>query len=249
MPDVNAFEHDGEAVLADLRRGTFDYVEVASRVTEARFFRYLLDQGNLEKLAKTYPTPRKKEEVPLWLYLASQLTLRLHGQHAYQTFPYILHCGGLRDALGPGQVQVTEEEGGGEERRLRCEGYNQKNDYERKTPCDPDFLRKLARDTQPSALVAWFNHHVARYQQDQGAFDDEGVFLVDGSYLFVPDNPNYGTRPVNPDPVECGGHWRPAHEGEAGVLLAGPVRRPLRRLQPQLEVQPRPRAASSIPEA
>jgi len=191
MPDVNAFEHDREAVLADLRRGTFDHVEVASRVTEARFFRYLLDQGNLEKLAKTYPTPRRREDVPLWLYLASQLTLRLHGQHAYQTFPYILHCGGLRDALGPGQVQITEEEGGGEERRLRCKGYNQKNAYERKTPCDPDFLRKLAKDTEPSALVAWFNYHVARYQQDQGAFDDEGVFLVDGSYLFVPDNPNY----------------------------------------------------------
>ena len=82
MADLNAFENDREAVLADLRRGEFDYVEVASRVTEARLFRYLLDQGKLEQLARTYPTPRKKEEVPLWLYLASQLTLRLHGQHA-----------------------------------------------------------------------------------------------------------------------------------------------------------------------
>ena len=32
---------------------------------------------------------------------------------------------------------------------------------------------------------------MASYFRDQGAFDDEGVFLVDGSYLFVPDNPNY----------------------------------------------------------
>ena len=191
MPELNAFEEDREAVLSDLRRGTFDYVEVASRVTEARFFRDLLEQGDLKRLAESYPTPRQKEEVPIWLYLASQLTLRLHGQHAYAAFPYILHCGGLRDALGPRQVQITEQEGGGEQRRLRCEGYNQKNDYERKTPCDPDFLRKLAKDTAPSALVAWFNRHVASYLHQQGAFDDEGVFLVDGSYLFVPDNPNY----------------------------------------------------------
>ena len=107
MPHMDAFEEDREAVLADLARGEFDYLEVATRVTEARFFRFLLEQGDLKGLARCYPTPRKKEEVPLWLYLASQLTLRLHGQHAYGTLPYILHAGGLRDALGAGQVEVT----------------------------------------------------------------------------------------------------------------------------------------------
>jgi len=188
MPPINAFEEDKAAVLADLRKGHFDHVEVASRVTEARFFRYLLDQGDLKQLAASYPTPREKEEVPLWLYLASQLTLRLHGQQAYASLPYVLHCGGLRDALGPGQVRLTEAE---DRRRLRCEGYNEKNVYERTTPCDQDFVRKLARDTRPSALVAWYGEHVARYLQGMGAFDEDGIFLVDGSYLFVPDNERY----------------------------------------------------------
>lgn len=187
MP-INAFEEDKAAVLADLRKGHFDHVEVASRVTEARFFRSLLEQGDLKQLAASYPTPREKEEVPLWLYLASQLTLRLHGQQAYATLPYVLHCGGLRDALGPRQVRLSEAE---DRRRLRCEGYNDKNVYERTTPCDQDFVRKLAKDTQPSALVAWYGEHVARYLQDVGAFDEEGVFLLDGSYLFVPDNEHY----------------------------------------------------------
>jgi hypothetical protein len=189
MPRVDAFEHDKDAVLDDLRQGRFDYLEVASRATEARFFRHLLEQGDLRELARTYPTPRRKEEVPLWLYLASQLTLRLHGQHAYATLPYVLHCGGLRDALGPSQARITEPEEG--VRRLRCEGYNEKNVYERTTPCDQDFVRKLAKDTAPSALVAWYGEHVARYLHGAGAFDDEGVFLLDGSYLFVPDNENY----------------------------------------------------------
>lgn len=214
MVSLNAFEEDKQAVLDDLNRGDFDYVEVASRVTEARFFRELLEQGDLKRLARSYPTPRKKEEVPLWLYLASQLTLRLHGQHAYAAFPYILHCGGLRDALGPGQVQISEQEGGADKRRLRCEGYNQKNDYERKTPCDPDFLRKLAKDTAPSALVEWFNRHVASYLHDQHAFDDDGVFLVDGSYLFVPDNPNYeGSSKLRFD-----GHAHPLSKKEYEAL-------------------------------
>lgn len=188
MPALHAFEENKEAVLADFRAGRFDYLEVASRVTEARFFRYLLEEGDLSGLASTYPTPRKKEEVPLWLYLASQISMRLHGQQAYSSFPYIVHCGGLRDALGPSQLTVEEE---AEQRRLLCRGYNRKNHYRRRTPCDPDFLRKLGKDTDGDRLLAWFNHSVARYLKDFGAFDEEGVFLLDGSYLFVPDNPAY----------------------------------------------------------
>ena len=80
MPHLQALEEDRQAVVADFRAGRFDHLEVASRVTEARFFRYLLEEGDLEGLAATYPTPRRKEEVPLWLYLASQITMRLHGQ-------------------------------------------------------------------------------------------------------------------------------------------------------------------------
>jgi len=188
MSVLHAFEEDQSAVIADFRAGRFDYLEVASRVTEARFFRYLLEEGDLEALAATYPTPRKKEEVPLWLYLASQITMRLHGQQAYSSFPYVLHCGGLRDALGPAQLTVEEDE---EERRVVCKGYNAKNYYKRRTPCDQDFLRKLGKDTDGDALLWWFNHSVARYLHDFGAFDEEGVFLLDGSYLFVPDNPAY----------------------------------------------------------
>lgn len=190
MPTFDAFEEGRDAVLADLRNGLFDYLEVASRVTEARFFRYLLEEGDLASLAATYPTPRKKEEVPLWIYLASQISLRLHGQHSYSTYPFVLHCGGLRDALGPGQAKLTEEPGAGR-RRLSCKGFNKKNHYERTTPCDQDFLRKLAKDTRPEALMGWFGTAVAKYLSGLGAYDEEGVFLIDGTYLFVPDNERY----------------------------------------------------------
>ena len=119
MAHVDAYQEDRCAVLEDLTRGQFDYLEVASRVTEANFFRYLLDEGDLPALAATYPTPRRKEEVPLWIYLASQISMRLHGAHAYSNYPFIMHCGGLRDALGPGQVRVVGEPQTGQ-RRLDC---------------------------------------------------------------------------------------------------------------------------------
>jgi hypothetical protein len=49
----------------------------------------------------------------------------------------------------------------------------------------------VARDTAPEDLEAWYNRHVASLYGELGAYDEEGIFIADGSYLFVPDNPNY----------------------------------------------------------
>jgi len=74
---------------------------------------------------------------------------------------------------------------------LCCEGFNDKNDYDRQTPCDQDYLRKLARKTDAQALQSWFNRDVVGIFKQHHAFDCEGIFIGDGTYLFVPDNSNY----------------------------------------------------------
>lgn len=190
MPPWEAFEVDPEYVRGNIEAGRVDYVEVASHVAEGRFFRSLFEQTLWEELVASFPTPRKKEEVPLWLYLSSQLTLRLHGAMGYGAYPYIMHCGGLKEILGERQVQWKEDP---QTRRwhLECQGYNEKNAYARITPCDPDFLRKLARDTNEEALQRWFGRAVPRYVQKTGLWDEEGIVLADGTYLFVPDNDRY----------------------------------------------------------
>ncbi len=141
-------------------------------------------------MAETYPTPRKKEEVPVWLYLASQISLRLHGATAYHAFPYVIRSGGLINALGPevGRKAVHPET---QDVSLFCPGFNEKNRSDRQTPCDQDFLRKFARDTQAERLHQWFNAQVPRLLRSLKLFDEEGLFIGDGSYLFVPDNENY----------------------------------------------------------
>jgi len=139
-----AFEHDKLFITEALKNGDFDYVEVLGAVEETRFFKMLLGEGVLNALAQSYPTPRKKEEVPLWLYLASELTLRLHGAMGFGAYPYILHCGGLLDAIRNKQVENKQDPDSGDW-RPSCKGYNQKNHYARSTPCDKDFLRKMPR--------------------------------------------------------------------------------------------------------
>src|SRR5712691_10193706 len=150
--DFAAFEHDPKFVIEALRRGEIDYLENLSEAAEADFFRHLIDRDALTRLAEHYPTPRKKEEVPVWLYIASQLSLKLHDA-SYHAFPYVLRSGGLITALGP-QVGRKAVHPDTAVITLACEGFNDKNTNGRQTPCDQDFLRKLARDTDAGLLHA-----------------------------------------------------------------------------------------------
>jgi hypothetical protein len=188
--DLVVFENNKPYVIDEFREGRFDYVELASDVAETKFFPFLFSREVVDKLAAHYPSPRQRHHVPMWMYLSSQLSLRLHGMHSFHSYPWIIRCGGLIDALGPevAQRQVDPQSG---DLTLHCAGFNDRNLYPRQTPCDQDYLRKLARDTTPEDLEAWYNTHVVALYGELGAFDDEGLFIADGSYLFVPDNENY----------------------------------------------------------
>lgn len=186
----SAYEVDQAFVTENFNKGFFDFLELVARVNETGFFKMFLDKGHIQRLADTYPSPRVKHEVPLWIYVASQVSLRIHAGRGFASYPHILPLGGLRDALEPGQVEVKEDPATGERHDV-YEGYNAKNDYARRTPCHHDTLRKFARDTKPERLETWFGTEAPRLYQDMGAYDEDGIFVVDGSYLFVPDNERY----------------------------------------------------------
>ena len=99
--DLVIFEENKPLVLEGLGNGDFDYMEAASEVFEADFFRFIKARAYLDPLAETYPTPRKKEEVPFWFYVASNLSMRLHGVHAFDAFPMVVRAGGMLQAFGP----------------------------------------------------------------------------------------------------------------------------------------------------
>jgi len=188
--DLVIFEESKSLILAALQEGEFDYMESASEVFETDFFRFIKAKPFLSKLAETYPTPRQKEEVPLLFYVASDLSMRLHGVHAFHAYPMVVQAGGMLNIFGPsGARKVTHPDTG--EITVYCEGFNNKNHYDRQSPCDPDYLRKMAKDTSADELMRWFNQDVVSLFRSQRAFDKEGLFLGDASYLFVPDNPNY----------------------------------------------------------
>ncbi len=188
--DLRVYHYDPAFVLERFRAGECAYVDGVSEVEETQFFRYIGAQRILPKLAETYPSPRKKKEVPTWMYLASNLSMRLHGVHSFHGYPYVVRCGGMLNAFGP-EVAHKAEHPETKDVTLSCAGFNAKNTYQRQTPCDQDTLRKLARDTRPERLQAWFNQDVMQVFKHHKAFDPAGIFLGDASYLFVPDNEHY----------------------------------------------------------
>jgi len=184
------FEQDKAYVQRCLEEGEIDYMEVASEGAETEFFEYLNTREILTHLSETYPLRRKKSEVPLWLYIASDLSLRLHGMQSFHGYPLVIRTGGLLNALGPevGKKVIHPETG---QVTIHCPGFNRKNKYDRQSPCDQDWLRKTARATPADKLVNWFNIQMPPLLQQEGLFDPEGIFIGDASYIFVPDNPNY----------------------------------------------------------
>lgn len=188
--DLVIFEQNKPLVLEALGNGEFDYIEASSEVFETDFFRFIGANRILQKLAETYPSPRKKQEVPLWVYVASNLSMRLHGVHSFNGFALMVRSGGMINAFGHKMGRkVTHPDTG--DVTIACEGFNNKNHYDRETPCDQDFLRKMAKDSDADVQMKWFGREVVRIFRAQRTFDKEGIFLGDASYLFVPDNPNY----------------------------------------------------------
>ena len=188
--DLACYEHDQGFVIDRFRQGEFDYIDAANEVVEANFFRFIGAKGYLEQLAMSYPSPRMKEEVPTWFYISSNLSMRLHGVHSFHAYPYVVRCGGMLNAFGPQVARKTTHPDSGDV-TLVCNGFNQKNDYDRQTPCDQDYLRKFSKDTDPEKLIAWFNCEVAGLFKKKKLFDKNGFWIGDGSYVFVPDNDAY----------------------------------------------------------
>ena len=188
--NLSFIEYQPQKVLEAFRQGEFDGLEVIGQADERDFFQRCFREHLLEKLADAMPTVRKKEEVPRWFILAANLSLKLHQENSFLAFERVVRCGGLLSALPP-ELAAKHLDVQSRQWALHCQGFNDKNDYDRATPCDQDTLRKALKDVPAARWLEWFNGTVQQVFQSYGFFDPEGIFIGDGSYLFVPDNPAY----------------------------------------------------------
>jgi hypothetical protein len=187
---VELIEHHQQRVLEAFRRGEFDQIEIIGEADEKQFFELCLKEKILTDLAEEMPTARKKEEVPRWFQLSANLSLKLHLSNSFSAFDEVVRCGGLLSALDP-TIASKHLDPKTQQLVIKCQGFNDKNHYDRTTPCDHDTLRKAVKDVPAQKWMDWFNGQVQKVFQSRGFFDPKGIFIGDGSYLFVPDNPAY----------------------------------------------------------
>ncbi len=98
---MTVFERNDRLVCDAFRDGEFDSIEAAGEVSETDFFRAIAGKKILEKLAGSYPTPLKKHDVPVWVYIASNVAMRFHGVHQFHAYPYVVRSVGDGPGLRP----------------------------------------------------------------------------------------------------------------------------------------------------
>jgi hypothetical protein len=92
----------------------------------------------------------------------------------------VVRIGGMLNALAP-KISRCAQHPQTKDMTIACEGFNGKNHYDRETPCGPDFLRKLAGDSDAQARLRRFSVDLPRIFRGQRAFDPEGRFIGDAA--------------------------------------------------------------------
>lgn len=162
-----------------LGAGQVDYIDLTEWSFADRFSAFLLASDFLGFAQLCYPTPRDKEEVPVWFLTACALQLKLHAEPHFRPLQHLLRSGAVLQRV---RFNVGLHPGG---------GFNNKNRGPRDTMVDQDTVRKFYKDTPAVRLFRWFNEDVARWVHQQGGFAAQGRFVADLTLAPVPDNPHY----------------------------------------------------------
>jgi len=131
----------------------FDYIEVIQEVP-ARLLPVRGGPRVVGTVGGSYPWPREKEEVPRWVYLVSDMALRLHGNHAFMALLGGQHGRAvvrLRTGLGTAHVDPETKK-----LRIECPGSTTRTT----TTGARRATRILAQDRHEHAgrrLLSWFN--------------------------------------------------------------------------------------------
>ena len=83
-----------------IKDGHQELVEFSRWSSADDFAHYVLKAGFLEFADNSYPSPRKKTEVPVWFLLCAQLLMRLYNRTAYSDLGTFLKSGSVLCRVG-----------------------------------------------------------------------------------------------------------------------------------------------------
>ncbi len=176
---LRVFHEDPGKVMRSLKRGEIDCVDGTEWSFPDSFFAFLIGISEfLPWAASSFPTPRKRHLVPVWIELCCAIHMALSEEPSFRGLEHLLKA-------GPILTRVKFNLGG-------CEGgFNDRNTYPRETALCPDTVRKYFRDTDPEELLRWYHGPVLAWFRRKRAFAKNRIFALDSTYVVVPDNEHY----------------------------------------------------------
>ena len=178
--NIVVFKKNKPKVIKALKEGRIDYVADSRWSFSDEFFSFLLSVGFFDFVENTYPSPRMRKNIPLWILIGLMFQLKLNLKNSFYRLPGILKSGPVltRTSFNIGKVEG---------------GFNKRNKYKRDLGniVNQDTLRKYFKDTNAGQLTSWNNTDVAKFFSSKQVILKEGIFLLDGSIIPLPDNNNY----------------------------------------------------------
>lgn len=145
-----------------------------------KFFSFLLSIGFFDFVESTYPSPRMRKNIPLWILIGLMFQLKLSLTNSFYKLAGLLKSDAVltRTSFNIGKVEG---------------GFNRRNKYPRDKGeiVNHDTLRKYFKDTDADELTSWNNTDVVKFFNSYGAILGRGTFILDTSTIVLPDNNNY----------------------------------------------------------
>ena len=174
------FKKNKPKVIAALKDGKISYVADSKWSFADEFYAFCISIGFFSFVQQTYPNPRQRKNIPLWILIALMLQLKLNQSSSFLSLPGILKSGAIltRTSFNIGTI---------------AGGFNRRNRYPRSEGeiVDHDTLRKHFKDTNTGQLIEWNNGPFAKFLSSKRAIEKEGIFVIDATHLAVADNKNY----------------------------------------------------------
>ncbi|MCD6578022.1 transposase [bacterium] len=178
IDDIIVYRENKPFVRRALKDGRIDYLDLTEWTFTDKFFAFLLSIKFFEWNKSSFPTPRERECTPLWVLLSCIIQMKLHRTSAFLNLPGILRSGSILTRVG---LNIGHKAG----------GFNYKNKKERKSIVNQDGVRKYFKIIEANKLENWYNADISHFIYRHRGFDKQGIFVIDGTFLVVPDNENY----------------------------------------------------------
>ena len=105
--ELVVFKKNKPRVIAALKDGRIDFVDGTSWSFADKFFSFLLAIGFFEFVEDTYPSPRIRKNIPLWILIGLMFQLKLSQKNSFYKLPGILKSGAIltRTSFNIGKVE------------------------------------------------------------------------------------------------------------------------------------------------